>query len=177
MVRLRGIGCAALLLSLVAVQAAAPLVDLSIEVAVVDTSNQPVAGVRIDLKTGQTTVSSAVTDPSGRARFAKLNPARYEIAAAKEGFEAARKSDVDLSRSVAASIELTLIPALARERGGQRHGHARGSRRFGAERPARPYGHATSGPAGYCRGRLAPVAGDCPRSGWRPYPFGGRRAS
>jgi hypothetical protein len=117
MMRLRGIACAALSLSRVAAQAAAPPVDLFIEVAVVDTSNQPVAGVRIELKTGQVIVSSAVTDPSGHARFTKLNPARYEIAAAKEGFEAVRKSDVNLSRSVPASIELTLTPALAgRER-------------------------------------------------------------
>src|ERR1700723_2163928 len=113
MMRLRGIACAALSLSRVAAQAAAPPVDLFIEVAVVDTSNQPVAGVRIELKTGQVIVSSAVTDPTGQARLTKLNRASYEIAAAKEVFEPIRKSAVNLSRSVPASIELTMIPALA----------------------------------------------------------------
>jgi hypothetical protein len=114
MMRLRGLVCAALLLSRVAAHAAAPAADLSIEVSVVDTSNQPVSGVRIELKSGESTVSSAVTGQNGQARFTKLNPGRYRIAAIKDGFETAQDREVDLSQSVPATIELTLIPALAR---------------------------------------------------------------
>lgn len=55
-----------------------------------------------------------MTGQDGHARFTELKPVRYEIAAAKDGFETTQKSDVDLSQSVSASIELTLIPALAR---------------------------------------------------------------
>jgi len=87
---------------------------LYIEVSVVDSASQPVPGVQVELKTAQATVSSALTDRNGHARFPALQPARYEIAAAKDGFETAQKSDLDLSQSVSASIELTLVPALAR---------------------------------------------------------------
>ena len=113
--RLRGWVCAALLLSQVAAHAAAPPADLSIEVTVLDVSNQPVPGVQIELKTGQATVSTAVTDPKGHARFTDLKPALYEVTAAKEGFETIQKSGVDLSQSVSAAIDLTLVPPLARK--------------------------------------------------------------
>jgi hypothetical protein len=103
-----------MLLGPAAAHAAAPPADLSIEVSVVDPSNQPVPGVRIELKTGQAAVSQAVTDRNGHARFTDLKPARYQLAAAKDGFETAQKTDLDLSQSVSASIELTLTPALAR---------------------------------------------------------------
>ena len=83
--------------------------------SVVDPSNQPVPDVRVELKTGQTAVSSAVTDRNGHVRFTELKPASYEIAATKDGFETARKSDLDLSQSVSASLDLTLVPALARQ--------------------------------------------------------------
>jgi len=112
--RLRGWVCAALLLGVAAAHAAAPPADLFIEVSVVDSSNRPVSGVQVELKTGQATVSIAGTDRDGRARFSELKPARYEIAAAKDGFETAQKSDLDLSQSVSASVDLTLVPALAR---------------------------------------------------------------
>ena len=114
LMRLRGLACAALLLSRLAAHAAAPPADLVLQVSVVDTSNQPVSNARIELKIGEATVASAVTDRSGQARFTTLEPRRYEIAAIKDGFETARKGDVDLSQPVPASIELTLTPVLAR---------------------------------------------------------------
>src|ERR1017187_9514353 len=85
--RLRGWVTASVLLWQAAAHAAAPPADLFIEVSVVDGSNQPVPGVQVELKTGQATVSRVVT---------------------------AQKSDLDLSQSLSASIELTLVPALAR---------------------------------------------------------------
>jgi Carboxypeptidase regulatory-like domain len=106
--------CAALLFWSAVAYAAAPSAGLSIEVSVVDSANQPVPWVRVELKTGQATVSTVVTDQKGLAQFTGLKPARYEISAAKDGFETAQKSDLDLSQSLSASIELTLVPALAR---------------------------------------------------------------
>ena len=114
MTRLRGFVCAVLLLSGLAAHAAAPPADLSIDVLVVDDSNQPVAGVRVELTSAAVIVSSTVTGQNGQARFAQLKPARYEVAASKDGFEIVRKTDVDLTQSVPATIELTLIPLLAR---------------------------------------------------------------
>src|SRR5450759_441823 len=111
---LRGCLCAAMLLAQAAAYAAAPLAELSIDVSVVDGSNQPVPQVRVALKAGQATVAQAVTDPNEHARFTALMTALDQIAAAKDGFETARKSDLDLSKSISAAIELTLVPALAR---------------------------------------------------------------
>src|SRR5579863_9969651 len=100
--------CAAVWLWSAVAYAGATPADLSIEVSVVDPANQPVTGVRVELKTGQATVLTFVTDQKGLARFSGLKPARYEISAAKDGCETAQKSDVDLSQSLYASIELTL---------------------------------------------------------------------
>src|ERR1017187_3057041 len=111
--RLRGWVTASVLLWQGSAHAPAPPADLFIEVSVVDGSNQPVPSVQVELKTGQATVSRVVTDQKGLARFTDLKPARYEIAAAKDGFESAQKSDLDLSLS--ASIELTLVPAPRRD--------------------------------------------------------------
>jgi hypothetical protein len=110
----RGLVWAALLLWSAAAYAAPPPTDLSIEVSVVDPANQPVPGVRVELRRGQATISTVVTDQKGLARFTALKPDRYEISAAKDGFETAQKSDLDLSQSLSASIELALVPALAR---------------------------------------------------------------
>ena len=112
--RLRGLACAALLVSRLAAHAAAPPEEQVLAVSVFDTATQPVSGARVELKIGAAAVASAVTDQSGQVRFTTLKPGRYEIAAIKDGFEAARKSEVDLSQSAPASIELTLTPLLAR---------------------------------------------------------------
>lgn len=111
--RLEGLVCAALLSWQIPARAAPPA-GLSIEVSVADTSNHPISGVRIELDAGRSTVSSAVTDPTGRVRFTGLKPAHYAIVAAKDGFETVRNDAIDLSPAAAASIELTLIPALER---------------------------------------------------------------
>jgi hypothetical protein len=104
--------CAAFLLWQAVTIAAAATADLSIQVSVIDTSGQPVAGVRVELKTGRNTVSTATTDQAGHAEFRSLEPARYEIDATKDTFEPVQKSDLDLAQSL--SLELTMVPALAR---------------------------------------------------------------
>ncbi len=95
----------------------------AIRVAVVDTANQAVPGVQVQLKIGQSVISSVVTDPKGHAEFAQLKPERYEITATKEGFEPVTKGDLDLSQG-AVSVELTLVPSLARQDSVVVHGAA-----------------------------------------------------
>lgn len=109
--RIRGWRCAAFLLWQVATNAGPPA-NLSIQVTILDTSSRPVAGVLVELKSGQATVSSAKTDQAGHARLAGLQAGRYEITATKDGFAAVSKSDLDLSEPL--SIDLTLAPAPAR---------------------------------------------------------------
>jgi len=114
--RVRGFVCAALLLwgagALTAAAPAGPIVS----VAVVDRTNQPVAGVRIELKLGETAIASAVTDAGGHAAFPNLNPGRYSVTAAKDGFVEARQNGIDLSQSVGAEVDITLIPTPATRR-------------------------------------------------------------
>ena len=105
--------CAAFLLWQAATLIAAPPDDSSIQVSVVDASGQAVPGVRVELKIGQTAVSSAMTDQQGHARFDGLEHLRYEIDAAKDGFEPLQKGDIDAAQTV--SIELTMVPELARK--------------------------------------------------------------
>jgi hypothetical protein len=105
----------ALLLWHVAALAGASSAGPGIDVLVVDPSNQPVPHVRVQLKTGQDVVSSAETNQKGHAEFMELKPALYELTATKDGFEPAQKGDLNLSQGGSAYVELTLVPALARQ--------------------------------------------------------------
>ena len=106
--------CAVLVMAVAGAHAAPPA-KASIDVTAVDQGDRPVAGVRIEIRTGEQAVFSAVTDDSGRARFADLAPARYAITAIKEGFETAHKEDIDLSQQESASIDFKLLPTLAQK--------------------------------------------------------------
>jgi hypothetical protein len=105
----------ALLLWHVAALAGASSAGPGIDVLVVDASNQPVAHVRVQIKTGQSVVSSAETDRKGHAGFTELKPALYDITAIKDGFEPAQKADLNLSQGGSVEVELTLVPTLARQ--------------------------------------------------------------
>ena len=83
----------------------------SVDVLVVDSSNRPVPGARVELKTGGQVVASKQTAENGHAQFNDLKPARYELAASKDGFEPVQKADLELP----ASVELMLTPAMARK--------------------------------------------------------------
>ena len=83
----------------------------SLDVFVVDGSNRPVSGVRVELKAEGTTVASTQTDESGRAAFRQLKLTRYELDALKDGFEPVQKADFELP----ASITLTLTPLARKE--------------------------------------------------------------
>jgi hypothetical protein len=83
----------------------------SLNVLVVDGSNRPVPGARLELKSGGELVASLKTDAEGRAEFGELKPAHYELDAWKDGFEPLQKAGLELP----ASLTLTLTPAQARK--------------------------------------------------------------
>jgi hypothetical protein len=87
---------------------------LTVNVSISNPSNQALTGVQVQLKIGSEVVASAETDREGHAEFTGLKPALYQITAVKDGFETLQKTDLDLSQGVSTSIELTLIPTLAR---------------------------------------------------------------
>ena len=86
----------------------------AIRVTVVDSAKQAVPGVQVQVKLGPNIVFTAVTDRKGQAEFTRLKPERYEIIAMKEGFEPVTKRGLDLSQGEI-SVELTLVPSLARQ--------------------------------------------------------------
>src|ERR1035438_1066399 len=81
----------------------------SLDVLVVDSSNRPVPGARVELKTGGKVVASQQTAENGHARFNDLKPAPYQLAASKDGFDPVQKDVLELP----ASVELMLNPARA----------------------------------------------------------------
>jgi carboxypeptidase family protein len=83
----------------------------SLDVLVVDGSNRPVSGVRVELKAEGAAVSTTQTDESGHATFRQLKLARYELDASKDGFEPVQKADFELP----ASLTLTLAPLARKE--------------------------------------------------------------
>src|SRR4051812_6770187 len=107
MQRLRITTC---LLCLASFSVAAPP---QVSVVIHDQANRPVQGVKVDIATAASIVSSADTDGQGRAEFNGLSPARYEITASKEGLEPIKKS-LELTEGQPASLDLTAVPALAR---------------------------------------------------------------
>jgi hypothetical protein len=80
-------------------------------VSVLDQSKRVISGVLVQLKTGPTVISSAVTDENGHAEFTQLTSGHYELTATKDGFEPIQNHEVDLSGTDATLIELTLVPA------------------------------------------------------------------
>jgi Carboxypeptidase regulatory-like domain len=87
----------------------------ALEVITVDTKNRPVGAVEVRLKQGAGVVFTARTGPDGHVKFPALKPARYALQAVKEGFEPAAKNDLELAADASATVELTLVPVLARK--------------------------------------------------------------
>ena len=85
--------------------------DVAVSVSIVDQANHPVAGARVQLKSGENPAIPADTDQAGHCEFKGLPPGRYQITANKEGFEPLVKGDLDFSQA-GASMELTLVPVL-----------------------------------------------------------------
>ncbi len=81
----------------------------SLDVATVDSQNRPIAGVQLQLRIGPDILYSAQTGPDGHARFPDPKSARYQLTAAKDGFQPARRDDLDLTAAGPVSVELTLV--------------------------------------------------------------------
>ncbi len=79
----------------------------ALQVAVTDSGNLPIPGVRIEVKLAGNHIASAVTGESGLAAFPDLTPAPYEITASKDGFEPGRLTIADAAQP----LHLTLEPA------------------------------------------------------------------
>src|SRR5437899_2717000 len=78
------------------------------EITVIDPSGQPVAGVRVVIKSGGGIVASGESDSQGRLNFPQLASGRYDLAASKPGLEPRQESGV----SLAGGVEITMTPAL-----------------------------------------------------------------
>ncbi len=97
------------------VASAAPQADLTLDVQVLNQSAKPIPAIQVDLKSGNKSYPSQQTNPDGRVRFLNLQPGSYTVSAAKEGFETVSKADIELGRSAPTSVELILVPSLARK--------------------------------------------------------------
>lgn len=82
----------------------------TLQVAVSDSANRPIPGVRIEVKLAGRQIASAVTDENGQVSFPDLAAASYQITAAKEGFETALSNTAPDQ-----SVHLTLEPAAQHE--------------------------------------------------------------
>src|SRR5215467_10753244 len=90
---------------------AVAVADSLLKVSVQDQSNQPAAAVAVQLMRGTEVVASSQTDATGAVAFSGRAPGHYSIAATKQGLEPAH-GEFDVGESW--SIELTMVPALAR---------------------------------------------------------------
>jgi hypothetical protein len=87
----------------------------TIRVSVLDPTGQPVAGVRLEARSGAEIVSTQKTDLHGQATFANIQSGRYRIDATKDRYHPLSKTDLDLPDPGEISLELTLIPAVAHQ--------------------------------------------------------------
>jgi hypothetical protein len=89
------------------------MADSLLKVSVQDQSNRPAAAVGVQVTRGADVVASSETDETGAVAFSQLAPGHYSLTATKQGFEPVR-SEFDIGESGASTIELTLVPGLAR---------------------------------------------------------------
>jgi len=89
---------------------------LTIALTVVDSQSRPVPGVSIALhsKLSDPVLSTVVTDVKGQASFSDLQARPYTIAIDREGFEPVRR-ELDLTLGGSVSVDVTLVPAMARK--------------------------------------------------------------
>lgn len=96
--------------SLIALLGIAALAAPLVEVTVRDQSNQPAAGVRVEIRRGSDVARTAETDAGGRAHFPELEPGHYTLTVTKEGFQPVQ-SDVELAEPGSTAIDIILSPA------------------------------------------------------------------
>jgi len=83
-------------------------------VTTVDTRNQPLADVRIQLRRDAGIAYSVNTGRDGRATFSQVKPGHYDLSLEKGGLEPRRSNALDLTGALPLDLEFTLIPSLAR---------------------------------------------------------------
>jgi len=88
---------------------------IAIDVLARDQSGKPAGGVTVQLKTAGQVIAMAETSEDGHARVTAPQPGAYELSAIKDGFEPFLKPDLQVSAAANISLELTLVPALARK--------------------------------------------------------------
>ena len=79
----------------------------ALEVTVFDSQHKAVAGATVELN-----ATSKPSDEDGRAEFAGLRPATYQLSVSKQGFQPLVKMSVLLAVGDQKKIEVTLAPAL-----------------------------------------------------------------
>ena len=96
--------------------------SVAIDVVIHDQSARPVPGVVVQLKSAERVIATVVTADDGHAALLAPESGTYEISATKEGFEPFVKSDLNVSSPAGASLDLTLVPSLARKESVEVHG-------------------------------------------------------
>ena len=109
---------------------AAPLVTISVS----DSDNAPAASAKVEIRRDAETPVSVETDATGHAAFTELGPGHYKVTATKPGFEPAG-TEFDVS-DAGATVELMLVPALARRESIEVHDSPTAVQQQGASTPS-----------------------------------------
>ena len=107
----RGLCLAALTLGCLAAFQLPPAGQV-IGVFATDQANRPIPGVSIQILLGGDPLATLPTDVHGYVAFSALKPGQYAILATKEGYQTARKADLELGVGNGISLELTMVPAV-----------------------------------------------------------------
>lgn len=112
---MRGAAAAVLLWGVAAFAGGFPADGPAVEVTVVDSTNLPIPGVRLELKPGTGAPASAQTDVQGHAEFDGLKPGLYSLTAVKDGLETVERQGVNVTDGVSDSIQLTMVASARHE--------------------------------------------------------------
>ena len=85
----------------------------TLQISTIDSAGQPVAGVAVVLKIGESVMASAETNAKGRAEFVDMKPGHYDVTAGKAGFESSGKKDLEITEKPPPLVEIVMVPALA----------------------------------------------------------------
>jgi hypothetical protein len=84
-----------------------------LRVSTIDTSNHPVSGVAVQLLVAGELIATQPTDPQGQTTFSGIRTGLYTVQAVREGYEPARRADLDIQEDSAISLELTMVKILS----------------------------------------------------------------
>jgi hypothetical protein len=109
----RGWCVATLLLCCLAAAELAPPAGPVLRVSTLDPSNQPVAGVQVQLHLADSLIATSASNPQGQVIFSELRPGLYTLIASKNGYQQVRQSDLTIEQQSTISVELTMVRALS----------------------------------------------------------------